>query len=540
MLFFLKKNFILLLFCFIYIKCIFQDLHILKLPYLSINNNTENTFLRKLSTSNIYGSAFGLNYYYTNLYLGENMEKQTYIIDTGSTITTSPCKFCTKCGNHLNPYFSANNDNLILCNDNKCRLVKSHCGSNNRCSFKTSYSEGSSLEGIFINKLIRFGDDYYLQEGKYAPIGCTTSETHLFLTQKADGIMGLANNEYNFATIMNKVGAINSNIFGLCLAPMGGYFTMGKINTTFHKEKITYINMEKNSLFYNVNMQGIYVSGGKINNFHKSKYSMIIDSGTTISYFPYDIFNSIVDSIKSICNSYEKKDSCGVYKYDRDLGACFLFEDIKKLETALIYYWPNFTFILPNYNYKWTPQQYFFNDTNNKRVRGCMGFNYQSGRFTMGSTWMIGHEIIFDIKNKKIGFVEANCDKNNNKTMTNIGVEVGYNESMINPVNNSYSLYDFFLNDNMLGIYVMITIILFLVIIYLIAVLINFKKRKKNPWRIFGNNKYNNDKIDSFIPIRYDVNDMYNKNNNKEINMVYLKNEKNNNIENSKYKKINE
>ena len=165
-----------------------------------------------------------------------------------------------------------------------------------------------------------------------------------------------------------------------------------------------------------------------------------------------------------------------------------------------------------------------------------MGFNYQSGRFTMGSTWMIGHEIIFDIKNKKIGFVEANCDKNNNKTMTNIGIEVGYNESMINSFNNSYSLYDFFLNDNMLGIYVMITIILFLVIIYLIIVLINFKKRKKNPWRIFGNNKYNNDKIDSIIPIRYDVNDMDNKNNNKEINMVYLKNEKNNNIENSKYK----
>ena len=110
------------------------------------------------------------------------------------------------------------------------------------------------------------------------------------------------------------------------------------------------------------------------------------------------------------------------------------------------------------------------------------------------------------------------------------GIEVGYNESMINPVNNSYSLYDFFLNDNMLGIYVMITIVLFLVIIYLIVVLINLKKKKKNPWRIFGNNKYNNDKIDSFIPIRYDVNDTNNKNNNK----------KNNNIENSKYKKINE
>jgi len=111
MIFFLPIIYELFLICFIYIKSSIQDLQIIKLPYLSINNNTE------------------------NLYLGENMEKQTYIIDTGSTITTSPCIKCTKCGKHLNNYFSVDDNSDILCNDNKCKIVKSHCGSKNRCCF---------------------------------------------------------------------------------------------------------------------------------------------------------------------------------------------------------------------------------------------------------------------------------------------------------------------------------------------------------------------------------------------------------------------
>lgn len=49
--------------------------------------------------------------------------------------------------------------------------------------------------------------------------------------------MGLAGNEYNFVSIMNKVGAIDNNIFGLCLAQMGGYFSMGKLIQLFIERK---------------------------------------------------------------------------------------------------------------------------------------------------------------------------------------------------------------------------------------------------------------------------------------------------------------
>ena len=159
----------------------------------------------------------------------------------------------------------------------------------------------------------------------------------------------------------------------------------------------------------------------------------------------------------------------------------------------------------------------------------------------MGSTWMIGHDIIFDLKNQKIGIAEANCDKNdvNNKTMDEFGVEKGY-KYIDNNNFRKKNFLDFLLNENLFGIYVFITFILFFVIIYLISVLINLKKQSNNPWLWFIKEK-NIDKDDSFIPVRYDVNDINESQNDKEknIDMIYLNQEEvKQEIKNSKYNKI--
>ena len=236
-----------------------------------------------------------------------------------------------------------------------------------------------------------------------------------------------------------------------------------------------------------------------------------------------EIFDEIVDNVKTICNSFEDKRGCGKYEYDKDFGPCFLFENTIKLENAIYQFWPHISFIFNDYIYKWTPDEYIFNDTNKDKVRGCMGFNRGGGRrFTLGSTWMIGHEIIFDRKNNKIGIAEANCDKNNNKSMNYIGIEKGYNDEMIENNYKDISLIDYLFSENMLNSYIVVTIILFLIIIYLVIVLINFKRRKPNAWCWFME-KSDNDERNDFLPIRYDINDT-NKNdkNNKEFSMVFL------------------
>ena len=76
-------------------------------PYLPFNSNIENSKIRNLSEQFIYGSAFKLNYYYSNLYIGEDMQKQGLILDTGSSITTATCSpLCEKCGEHICPPYN--------------------------------------------------------------------------------------------------------------------------------------------------------------------------------------------------------------------------------------------------------------------------------------------------------------------------------------------------------------------------------------------------------------------------------------------------
>ena len=99
-------------------------------------------------------------------------------------------------------------------------------------------------------------------------------------------------------------------------------------------------------------MNKIFINDKIISKYQKSKYTLIIVSGTTLSYFPEDIFNEILENIKSICNSFENKNCCGNYEYDKDFRLCFSFESNEKMESGIYQYWPNISFILEDYQYK--------------------------------------------------------------------------------------------------------------------------------------------------------------------------------------------
>ena len=90
----------------------------------------------------------------------------------GSSITTSICSpLCKSYRNHIrSPYDIKSNEEIFSCSDEICKIVPSKCNSNSNsnCSFSISYSEGSALNGIFINEINRFGDNYTKQEGKNA------------------------------------------------------------------------------------------------------------------------------------------------------------------------------------------------------------------------------------------------------------------------------------------------------------------------------------------------------------------------------------
>ena len=471
------------------------------------------TKLHKLSEQNIYGSAFKLNYYYTNMYLGSNMQKQGYILDTGSTITTSTCgPLCIHCGKHICPSYDTPDisQKIILCDEPKCKQTSSKCNPNNlnpktnQCSFSISYSEGSVLKGVYIDEEIRFGSDYKNQKAYKMPIGCTKEENHLFYTQDANGIMGLANSEYNFVEILYKNGAIKNSIFSLCFSQLGGIFNIEEINNKTHIEKMTFIPMILDrGKYFGLNIESISVNNETLTQYQPFKYNIFIDSGTTICYIQEKIFDEIKNLMFKECDKISKKinnitnnnnNICGEYSYHSDFGHCFYFKTIEELNFAVNNYWPTIIFKLENYEYLWRPQYYVFNISTSQKPGACMGINKSYGnKLTLGSSWIIGHDIVFDRKNNKIGIAEANCSVNDESINITNGLELisdDYrliNESQ-NIINNNSDFKNKILNiyeKNNILIYIILAIISFFIMILILFILYNKYFKKNNS----GNNK---------------------------------------------------
>ena len=461
------------------LKKLILIIHILqKITSLTLNLKTitikKNNFRNLNSDSTLYGNAHIEKYYYVNLYLGKLGIKQSYLLDTGSTITTSPCNLCKDCGKHKNNYYPISNDSIIKCEDPNCYLVNSNCY-REVCDFMISYLEGSNLEGIFVNEIVRFGDNFTNQKLNYIPIGCTTKESHLFRDQLADGIIGLSFSEYNFVSILKRSNIIKKNIFSICLSQYGGYFTIEDINKKYHlSNNISYTNIEWGNHYY-INVNSINILNETIDISNR----IFIDSGTTYTYFPSYYGNKIIDKINEICNKENNKNKCGKYEEINNFGSCYSFNNKKDIIYALDNIFPNITFILNNnIKYIWRPYDYYFNYSN----KICLGFTEMGNKFILGSTWMRGHDIIFNRENFTIGFVEADCNKG-----------INYNLQDLDDKENENNFNGFCIrNFGLLYFFLFILGILFIISIIFI---ISINKLRKGKKFLFFQNEENQLKI---------------------------------------------
>ena len=410
-----KKILIFLLLLLLIIPIYSEIYHLKKIPskLKSLHRNQhrilspeEDSYLEQ-----VYGDSYDLNYYYATLYLGRKKMPQTFILDTGSPTTTSPCSKCTSCGKHLNKYYEFIDDSKIIkCSTQECNYLSSSC-SNSQCSFSISYSEGSSLRGFFNFQDISFenlnNNPIISSQSFSLPIGCTTKETHLFVSQLADGIMGLNNSGRSFVSMLKRNNVITQDIFTICFGQSDGYFSIGEIDNKFHKSNIGYVPLIEGNNNYYIKLRDMKVGDGIIS---VSRFNGFIDSGTTISYFPNEIYDSIVNEFKSYCK--KNGQHCGKFQTIDSLGYCGLFESKKQKQEALNNYWPNITFFLEGYDFVLTPNDYFFDYKDNNKIGACLGFEGErTSKITFGGTFMHGHDIIFDRENHRIGFVEADCNR---------------------------------------------------------------------------------------------------------------------------------
>jgi hypothetical protein len=414
-------------------------------PFLNATTKDSNKLkLHSKLLQTVYSDSFSKNFYYTTLYLGDQKVRQTYIIDTGSSIMSSPCAPCAECGAHKRPFYYDMNHNHkpLECSSRICKLLPANVCQNKdlkflkgkSCSFNVDRNR-DGIKGYYLRDIVYFETDRHLNLSllkkkvfrSYAlPVGCTTAESGKYKELNTDGILGMSNSEKAVPNLLHSLGIINRNLFTLCFGLRGGYMSLGEIDTTYHKsDVINKVPLLESDIYYFVKLNSLRVAGSETS---AMKIPLVakIDTGNSISYFPSITFKSIIAQFKHFCHSGNH--TCGNFTYEEDYGYCASFPDRESLFNAIYKNWPEITLTFGDAEYIWKPINYYYYQFNINSRKACLGFQmHKSERIILGSNFIHGHDIIFNRAEKTLGFVESDCSRGNiiwNRFQTMMGNNV--------------------------------------------------------------------------------------------------------------------
>ncbi|KAL7576318.1 hypothetical protein ACA910_018137 [Epithemia clementina (nom. ined.)] len=411
----------------------------------------------------------GYGTHYVDLWMGTPQpQRQTVIVDTGSGVTAFPCKGCSNCGvpkYHSDGLFDQDQSTTFRklscneclrgsCSGNECRIHMSYQEGSSWSAFESEdqcYAGGLHSKSVSLDPAANNDDLNPFLAAKFAfplKFGCQISLTGLFITQLADGIMGLDNAQASYVRQMSDSGIIASNSFSLCYwrqdeidtdGTESGAFTMGGTDERLHNTPMVFTSAGVGGGgFYGVQVQNIYLRAGNSgisaqSSDPKAKVApiglpssslqhgrVIVDSGTTDTYFSRTVGTKFLDAYKTMSGvdlDHNKK--------------TMTLEQIQALPTILI--------------------QLEGDEVRNKKIRDSFGkpvpglaeevdptrpydvllaippthyMEYDpdeaawTNRFytsepsggVIGGNAMMGHDVFFDAENQQIGWSESDCD----------------------------------------------------------------------------------------------------------------------------------
>lgn len=353
----------------------------------------------------------GLGTHYTWVYAGTPPQRASVIADTGSALMAFPCSGCDGCGHHTDqPFQAANSSTLvhITCAQKSLFQCKECHVQSDTCGISQSYMEGSSWKASVVEDIVYLGgessfDDKEMRNryGTHFQFGCQSSEKGLFVTQVADGIMGLSNTENHIIAKLHRENKIASNLFSLCFTENGGTMSVGQPHKAAHRGEISYVKViadRSAGHFYNVHMKDIRI-GGKSINAKEEAYTRghyIVDSGTTDSYLPRALKTEFLQMFKEIAGrDYQVGNSCKGFT-NKDLAS------LPTIQLVMEAYGDENAEVILDV----PPEQYLLES--NGAYCGGIYLSENSGG-VIGANLMMNRDVIFDLGDQRVGFVDADC-----------------------------------------------------------------------------------------------------------------------------------
>ncbi|GKA18994.1 aspartic proteinase-like protein 2 [Tanacetum coccineum] len=222
----------------------------------------------------------------------------------------------------------------VGCNDGFCKSTfdapgkSDNCKVGMLCAYAVTYGDGSSTAGFFVNDIVRLaqvsGNRQTTSMWGNVTFGCGAKQSgELGSSEQAlDGIVGFGQSKTSMLSQLASEKKVKK-MFSHCLDGNkgGGIFAIGevvepKVNTTPILDDHTHYNIELKSIDVNGDDLKLPTS---LFDFLKKK-GAVVDSGTTLAYFPDEIMAAQPDKKPFVV---EKVFKC--YKYSGKYGSFTLY-----------------------------------------------------------------------------------------------------------------------------------------------------------------------------------------------------------------------
>jgi len=290
------------------------------------------------------------------------------------------------------------------------------------CVVSQGYSEGSTWKAVKIKDKLFIGGES-LQDlpaaSSYAVdfvFGCQTSETGLFRTQLADGIMGMGISDITLPYQLWKQSLSSTKMFAMCFKKGGGILTLGGVDTRIHSLLKPQLYWAKLSLvgssgWYGVQLVDIFLVNRKSGDrqslgadaqHYASGEGSIVDSGTTDTYLPKAVQKKFTSIFKDLTGfSYTNEEvPLNAAKLAKIPDVVFQIKDVDDNIFEVTMAWSALA------------------DGPLKNGGYAMRVYFQDGDgAVLGANFMNNHNVIFDVDGGRVGFAQSDCDYQSNKSL---------------------------------------------------------------------------------------------------------------------------
>nr|XP_043618200.1 aspartic proteinase 36-like [Erigeron canadensis] len=361
------------------------------------------------------GSPISMALYFTKIQIGTPPRDYHVQVDTGSDLLWVNCAGCDSCPRRsdlgiplslYNPMLSSSS-RIMTCDQDFCpsSIISSSndCIMGMRCPYVVRYGDGSQTKGYFVRDIVQLdrvsGNRQTVNMKGSFEFGCGSRQSGgLGESQQAlDGILGFGQSNSSILSQLALAKKVKKT-FSHCLAgSRGGIYAIGEV---VHP-KVDTTPILPNKAHYNAELLAIQVGGDFVNLPFSmntpSRRGTIIDSGTTLAYFPDGIYNQLMNKIMASQPNEEiyivdHQFKCYKYRGNVDDGfpiVTFHFANLLKLKVK--------------------PSQYLFQVQSKKWCIGFMSNGVQPDVTLLGDLVLTDRLVTYNMEDQTIGWTDYDC-----------------------------------------------------------------------------------------------------------------------------------